>query len=584
MKIRSVAAVLGCAAWLCPAAVHAVASYETQGTDLVVTVPSSETVDLDVSRLTSQTRLVKRGAGKLKTTSTLANFAGEILVEQGVLNAYWVNSLGTSEGGTIVSSGASLEIEGPMVGGGTGEITETQLPGLQLFPGERITIAGKGPDGRGALVTRVFARCSNVKYLHGSVLALSADALVRGLRMSQNITEKLDLNGHVLMLEPGEALQNYAPEGTISSGEVAVQSGGLNNPATTLPDSATVVRLYKGGGIHLEGFKAAFTTPLICQSNEGYLRIAGAASNFTYEDGGSWTIDRNVWNGSIGLTNSLRLTTGTAGCAIRINGDVTGPGGFVVGPNLGLLMTGTGYNFKGGVKMNEGGNWLQVSSPACISGDGAAIEITNGKLSFCNWKPAYSLPEAVFGGNSTVKWGCQGAWKKLTKTGSGELYYDSGFGGFELKVTGGGVFFPMASTDKGASEAPTFTNLSAVAGTYLRFGAAHAKPFAVSTMTGVTTISNGVFAIGEKWTVDAASIATGGRLEVCDGALNFGAAAEIVLENEKLLSFGHTYEIARAKEAITSVPPLTSRRFILRRSDDGKALCLVSRGFILTIR
>jgi len=586
VKTVSLLSLLACVALLIPAAVLAAASYETQGTDLVVTVPTGETVDLDVTCLTSQTRLVKRGSGKLKTTATLGSFGGDILVEQGILNAYWTNSLGTATGGTFVSSGASLEIEGPTVGSGDGEITASQLPGLQLFPGERMTIAGKGPDGRGALVTRIQARCSNVKYLHGGLLTLSADALVRGLRMNQNLTEPVSLNGHVLTLEPGEGLQSYDPERFDSFGNVAVQSGGLNNPALALKVEKTpAVRLYGGGGLHLEGFKEAFTSRLVCLSDTGYLRISGSAGNFTYADAGSWSIERNVWDGSIELTNSLRLTTGTAGCAIRINGNVTGAGGLVVGPNLGVLMTGAGSNFKGGVKMNEGGNWLQVSSPACICGDGAPIEIANGKLSFCNWKAAYALPDAVFSGNTTVKWGYLGGWRTMTKAGSGELYYDSGFGGRTLNVTGGGVYFPIASTGNGVTAAPVFTNLTAGVGTYLRFGASHAAPFSVKALTGVTVVSNGTFSVAETWTLDAAAVAAGGKLEVCNGALNFGDGAELVLENETLLPGGRAYEIARASSAIAKLPTLKdSRRYVLQTSSAGKGLTLVPKGLRVLVR
>lgn len=121
----------------------AVAALAPAADDYVVTVAANATNTVDaafVAELGAAGRLVKRGAGVLKSSAAMANYTGEIVVEEGVLLVTETGAVGTTAGRTVVSNGASIVFSLPSANSAK-------------FGNEKFFIAGRGAEGElGALV------------------------------------------------------------------------------------------------------------------------------------------------------------------------------------------------------------------------------------------------------------------------------------------------------------------------------------------------------------------------------------------------------------------------------------------------
>ena len=131
-----------CAAMLLPvlaeAAQNGAVDAET-GASYAVTVAAGTDVTLsaeDAAALGTDVDLVKRGAGRLVIATNLRaqGWAGELRVEEGYLRAREVGALGTAAKGTVVSDGATFEVDGSAVGVNTSGFVS----------GEPFTITGRG--------------------------------------------------------------------------------------------------------------------------------------------------------------------------------------------------------------------------------------------------------------------------------------------------------------------------------------------------------------------------------------------------------------------------------------------------------
>ncbi len=109
------------------------------GTDYVVSADAGETYTVGAA-IGNYARLVKRGAGEVVLTVPSTEFAGTVLVEDGTLSITSLFALGTSSPVTV-ASGATFYLMTP----------HGARQDSALFSAHKLTIAGDGVDGKGAI-------------------------------------------------------------------------------------------------------------------------------------------------------------------------------------------------------------------------------------------------------------------------------------------------------------------------------------------------------------------------------------------------------------------------------------------------
>jgi autotransporter-associated beta strand protein len=135
--MKKLAFVTGVAA-LCMSAVAG--SAVADGTDFVVTADAGESYTYSTA-IGNYARLVKRGAGEVVLTAATTAFKGEVLVEVGTLSITDRTAVGTGTPVTV-QDGATFWLKIPHPTGNQASA---------VFTGHKMTIAGKGVDGKGAI-------------------------------------------------------------------------------------------------------------------------------------------------------------------------------------------------------------------------------------------------------------------------------------------------------------------------------------------------------------------------------------------------------------------------------------------------
>ena len=138
------------------------------------------------------------GGGRLEINVDLksAGFAGEVHVLPGAVLRLTANgALGDTAHGTFVADGATLETE----------CLDTSAQSKLDFAGEKLSFAGTGVDGVGALVARTPTTYERNGVWGGTILTMTGDAMITQVGQYQDFpnngaNNSLDMNGHTLTL------------------------------------------------------------------------------------------------------------------------------------------------------------------------------------------------------------------------------------------------------------------------------------------------------------------------------------------------------------------------------------------------
>lgn len=212
-----------CAVLLLPVLVEAAqnGAVDAETGAYVVKVAAGTDVTLsaeDAAALGTGVDLVKRGAGRLVIATNLKTqgWAGELRVEEGYLRAREVGALGTAAKGTVVSDGATFEVDGSAVGADTSGFVS----------GEPFTISGRGMK-EGDEEMGVIRNVANSQYPGISPVTMRGDCLYTGVEANGRLDVRegtLDMNGHTLTVRGYFALTTAA---LAHPGHIAVESGKL---------------------------------------------------------------------------------------------------------------------------------------------------------------------------------------------------------------------------------------------------------------------------------------------------------------------------------------------------------------------
>ncbi len=299
------------------------------------------------------------GGGTLTLSGANSFLYGPINVKAGVLYARNDLALGSTSGGTMVSTGARLAIDGRNLGA------------------EPITLNGDGGDGYGAL------SCAKTNTLTGPI-TLASDATLNVV----SVNNQLILSGAVsgpggitkigagTLVLTGNPANTYGGATTVSEGALELsKSGNTSVPAGLVigddasPLASHIVRILGGGQL-------SSNAPVVINSS-GILDLSGAFF-------ASQTMGSLRGNGPLKLGVSP-VTVGRDNTDGQFNGVITGTGTVTKQGSGAWILGGTSDQFAGATIVEGGSlraNWIPLSpitvSTGKLTGNGVVGNVTGG--------------------------------------------------------------------------------------------------------------------------------------------------------------------------------------------------------------
>ncbi len=462
---------------------------------------------------------VKDGTGTLKIDVGLANWTGDMHVMNGVMHVNHLDGFGPSSGNNsvYVHNGATLLNENP--------------PGVLKLDANNyscrrvIAFEGEGYDSMGAL--RVVNDIGESSWAMMCYPTLTDDATLmldnkHIVYMNWRPPTELRLNGHTLWLKNAEG--RTRPCFRLNDPDI-VTSGNL------IVDGIDFQTYYdfpfdsKGGSIIFTN-EVSFTTPNLKTNGRRvwplYIlgdmtkwdisaelnQVKGEEGDVVDEYGNKLVngskIDINPWwawdpdvtrynswdapvylGGMVPLRNNLStvnvLGESTHNTGLTFNGPVSGPGGFVpyqttssrYYSDIALQLNSLENTFTGGVVLGDGCR-LIVRGNGSLPAAGAACSITNGSMILCG-EDELSLPELKFHGTGLVERASftGGNASGVTKTGEGELVWNTSVGAQTLELKGGAFVYPEITPDwSQVAGLLEYTNKYEITGTIFESGVA----------------------------------------------------------------------------------------------------------------
>ncbi|MCV2875243.1 autotransporter-associated beta strand repeat-containing protein [Rhodobacteraceae bacterium XHP0102] len=389
--------------------------------------------------------LIKQGTGSL-TFSAANTYTGTTTVNAGTLRITNNSALGTTAGGTVVASGATLEIDG-----NTNPV------------GETLTLNGTGVGGGGALRFTGADGLLSTNIILGSDTLIVNDAasLVISLSAPTNYTitganHDLTFGGNgrtnvfsVINLGTGSLIKNGSGElvlrGEASfTGGLIIKEGSVFASANILSDTVlvqissgaswttnatgTIGNLSGAGDVTL-GRGAILTlgdaTDRIFSgvlSNTGGITKQGSGT-LTLSGANTYAGATTVSAGTLRITNSSALGT-TAGGTVVASGATLEIDGATNPIGETLTLNGTGVGGGGALRFTGAGGSLSTN---IILGSDTLIVNTTGNRTFANNAPTTHTitgnHNLTFGGNGaiTVNSNIEIGTGGIIKTGSGQL-------------------------------------------------------------------------------------------------------------------------------------------------------------------
>ncbi len=264
----------------------------------------------------------KQGMGTL-TLSGANTYTGVTKINAGILRATHNAALGTTAGGTVVASGASLEFSGG------------------ITTSENITLSGTGVGGGGAL-----RNISGNNVLSGAI-TLTGDTLLNN-NTGSFITGGLDLNGsisgagHTLSFSGNS---RFSLNGNIATGTGGITKSGTGRVILTGTNSFTGDVVINQGDLWVRNGNAIADTVLVRVNSGGTFRIDGAETVGNVSGAGN--VDIGVLGGAGHLT--LGDTTDT-----EISGVISGGNGNLTKQGTGTLTLSGTNTYTGTTTINAG--------------------------------------------------------------------------------------------------------------------------------------------------------------------------------------------------------------------------------------
>ncbi|WP_164738362.1 autotransporter-associated beta strand repeat-containing protein [Aquabacter cavernae] len=463
--------------------------------------------------------------GKL-TLSGTNSYIGATTVTSGVLEVTNVSALGTTQSGTTVSSGASLQIN---VGGTISEA---------------LTLSGAGASGYAGALRKI----GSASLSYDGSITLDDDATIDGgangsmtiaggifgtdaiLTLSQvgTISGVIDLDGGGVVVGGSwifSGANTYTGTTSVSNGAtLSVQN------SDALGSTAGGTTVAAGGTLSLNDVNGAVTIGAEALSLGG-----GGASVATLESGGVG----NSYAGAITLLGDAVISVrpgflGMTG-SLTLSGDITG-----TGQNLALEAMGTGL-ISGNIETGTGtvtvnaGTWTltgenSYSGLTTINGGTLQIgnggttgsiesDVANGGALVFNRSNDFAYEGEVSGSGTLEKKGAgtltltgANSYTGATTVSAGTLSIGDGTTAGSIDPTGGIAVSTGATLAFDAPNVVSYGGVVSGAGALEKRGAGALVLTGASTLTGLTTVAEGTLILHGGSLAGAVSVSSGGTL------------------------------------------------------------------------
>ncbi|HEY4414306.1 MAG TPA: autotransporter-associated beta strand repeat-containing protein, partial [Verrucomicrobiae bacterium] len=273
--------------------------------------------------------LTNNGSGTLVLAGA-NTFSGATVVSQGTLQIANNSALGTTNGPTIIASGATLDING-------------SAGNTRRLGGEPIVISGSGASGAGALINNgadTFPAMSSVTLAGTATIGGAGRLDIRPLTGTDPATSQLLTSGNAYNLVKASGNFFGISDSTIDPmlGDIDIQGGTFNFQGnnTSLGNPANTLTVESGA-----------TFELYAATNLVNKNIVVADSAYILNGSGANTIIGPITLQDVGFIN-------VGGTSLTLNGSLNG-GGIMSLNGLGqLIVNGNGSAFTGSENLNFG--------------------------------------------------------------------------------------------------------------------------------------------------------------------------------------------------------------------------------------
>ena len=434
---------------------------------------------------------VKTGTNLLELAAANSGFTGQALLQQGITRVSQSGALGTADGGTVISDGATLDLGGAL----TADAVDLRQ--------EPVTVAGTGADGLGAIVNRSALQqvnaLGNVELTGDTTFGGTARWNIGNGTFSMNnhsVTKigasTVSLSGTETITPGGDAANVDVQEGTFRL-QQSLQMGGTSN---------NVVRLRSGTTLDFYDLIASPAWSLVCEDSTRYNIDNSAAGT------------RNRWSGPVTLNGTLYLTS-DGNFDGGFSGVVSGSGSLFKTNEASLqphfYITGTNNTFSGPTRVV--GGWIHVNSLRNVgesSSLGQPMTVENGTIRLggggtpgrITYQGAGDVTDRVIDMSGTS------GWTTLSHEGTGPLVISN----LTVSTAGAKMLYLLGSSTSTAEIVAAVVNSSAGSTTLEKQNPGTWILSGDCTYSGNTTVQDGHLLFKGNNTLTAATTLNKGKL------------------------------------------------------------------------
>lgn len=397
--------------------------------------------------------LVKEGTGWITIDCDLSKFMGEIHAAAGILHIHHDLGLGNFLGGAgYVHAGATMYMHQRA----DGAILPNATP-YDSYCKKELIFEGTGVEEIGAAVWFCSERGGESNWPMMRYPTLSGDATARvdkgGLYMNWRPASELRLNGHTLTLvgAPGQTRPqfrlNNIPSANgcvvvrnvkfVTTNDVGLPGG--EESSLSLEDGAAY-ELVQGNGSKtwtLNYGASAYYWLLSPQNSDGYGYQVGDTNHQAWIGPVVLNSDLRLYNNCYQeprVVSATEILTNAHHIGLNLHGPVSGDYGIRTFPgvqpryrtDITLGLANPNNSFTGGVTFEGTNCTLALYANGALPAAGGAATLTNGAVHLVG-NDVFELPDLNIGGTGLVQQASKsgGSWKTVTKTGPGDLVWNS---------------------------------------------------------------------------------------------------------------------------------------------------------------
>lgn len=352
----------------------------------VITVPAGDIqpVSATMAAEMGSGPMAKRGGGTLTADDMMANYAGEIRIEDGIYKVTTAKGCGTSAGSTVVSAGATFwQAGGDYARDGWGK-------------DEKFLFAGRGYNDTGA-----YYRTGGNGIRH---FTLTDDAFFNIIgAVESRMGGSVDMGRHTLTVRCSSESNYFMLCNSYLSnmGDVIVEKGRFQfqTMGSISGSAANTITIKKGA--YLDNWTMAHWQPwtLVIEDGGGFRFGSGV-----------W-LNASVWSGPIILQGDASIICDREwgnwwASGPRFYGKVSGPGGITMDKGLWLQLDNAANDFTGPVKV-QGLNsltngHLYLAANGALPAAAKSLTLSNHAVVHLKGPEAYSLPPLVVDGAGQI--------------------------------------------------------------------------------------------------------------------------------------------------------------------------------------